>query len=89
MTLKAYKDNADGYYEVDIPDGQPAPKWTEGFTLTSVQATPDPSIAIAAQEIARLESTVTQRRIRGMTTVAGAKWVDDVEKLIAIERAKL
>ena len=39
--------------------------------------------------IRRLESTVTQRRIRAMTTVAGAKWVDDVEKLIAIERAKL
>ena len=43
----------------------------------------------AIKEIARLESTVTHRRIREMTTVAGAKWVDDVEKLIAIERAKL
>jgi hypothetical protein len=43
----------------------------------------------ARQEIARLESTVTPRRIREMTTVAGAKWVDDVEKLIAIERSKL
>ncbi len=41
------------------------------------------------REIARLESTVTPRRIREMTTVAGAKWVDDLEKLIAIERAKL
>ena len=53
-------------------------------------------IAVAAEladapyrEIARLESTVTPRRIREMTTVAGAKWVDDVEKLIAIERSKL
>jgi hypothetical protein len=43
----------------------------------------------AIKEIARLESTVTPRRIREMTTVAGAKWVDDVEKLIAIERSKL
>jgi len=43
----------------------------------------------AFSEIARLESTVTPRRIREMTTVAGAKFVDDVEKLIAIERAKL
>ena len=40
-------------------------------------------------KIAHLESTVTPRRIREMTTVAGAKWVDDVEKLIAIERSKL
>ena len=43
----------------------------------------------AMKEIARLESTITPRRIREMTTVAGAKFVDDLEKLIAIERAKL
>ena len=43
----------------------------------------------ASTEIHRLESTVTPRRIREMTTADGAKWVDDVEKLIAIERAKL
>jgi len=44
----------------------------------------------AVQEtIKQLEATVTQRRIREMTTVAGAKWIDDLEKLIAIERAKL
>ena len=43
----------------------------------------------AMAEIHRLESTVTPRRIREMTTADGAKWVDDVEKLIAIERAKL
>ena len=61
------------------------------------QAEKDASaIAVAAElanapyrEIARLEATVTPRRIREMTTVAGAKWVDDLEKLIAIERAKL
>ena len=50
----------------------------------------DEEVARNAQdEIARLEATVTPRRIREMTTVAGAKFVDDVEKLIAIERAKL
>ena len=43
----------------------------------------------ATAEIHRLEFTVTPRRIREMTTADGAKWVDDVEKLIAIERAKL
>ena len=43
----------------------------------------------AMEEIHRLESTVTPRRIREMTTDDGAKWVDDVEKLIAIERGKL
>jgi len=43
----------------------------------------------AMEEIQRLESTVTPRRIREMTTADGAKWVDDVEAKIAIERAKL
>ena len=43
----------------------------------------------ALTEIQKLEATVTPRRVREMTTVAGAKWVDDVEKLIAIERSKL
>jgi len=54
------------------------------------QAWADGTVARNAfYEIQRLESTVTPRRIREMTTVAGAKWVDDVEKLIAIERSKL
>lgn len=47
------------------------------------------SVRNARDEIERLESTVTPRRIREMTTTDGANWVDDVEKLIAIERAKL
>ena len=41
------------------------------------------------RKIRTLENTVTPRRIREMTTDAGAKWVDDVEKLIAVERGKL
>ena len=61
------------------------------------QAEKDASVSAVAAELAnapyreieRLESTVTPRRIREMTTVAGAKWVDDLEKLIAIERSKL
>ena len=52
--------------------------WVDGATTRN-----------ATEEIHRLESTVTPRRIREMTTADGAKWVDDVEKLIAIERAKL
>ena len=52
--------------------------WTNGAAVRDATA-----------EIHRLESTVTPRRIREMTTADGAKWVDDVEKLITIERAKL
>ena len=43
----------------------------------------------ALAEIQRLEGTVSARRIRDMTTDAGKKWVEDVEALIATERAKL
>ena len=47
------------------------------------------SVRNARDEIERLESTVTPRRIREMTTADGANWVDDIEKLMAVERAKL
>lgn len=40
-------------------------------------------------KIARLEATVTQRRIREMTTDAGKKWMEDLEAKIATERSKL
>ena len=60
-------------------------------TITQDTATESSVIAKrnATAEINRLESTVTPRRIREMTTADGAKWVDDVEKLIAVERGKL
>ena len=47
------------------------------------------SINPALLEIQRLESSVTPRRIREMTTVSGKQWVNNVEELIAIERGKL
>jgi hypothetical protein len=67
-------------FSQDEEDAQDAKEqaWADGAVVRN-----------ARQEIVRLESTVTPRRIREMTTVAGAKWVDDLEKLIAIERAKL
>mgnify|MGYP003651212333 CR=1 FL=1 len=43
----------------------------------------------ATLEIRNLEKTITQRRIREMTTDAGKQWVNNVEELIAIERGKL
>ena len=60
-------------------------------TITQDTATENSVIAKrnASAEIERLESTVTSRRIREITTADGAKWVDDFEKLIAVERAKL
>ena len=54
------------------------------------QAWADDTVARNAfYEIHRLESTVTQRRIRAMTTDAGKKWMEDLEAKIATERGKL
>ena len=52
--------------------------WADGATIRNALA-----------EIQRLESSVTPRRIREMTTDAGKQWVNNVEELIAIERGKL
>jgi hypothetical protein len=41
------------------------------------------------RDIQKLESSVTPRRIREMTTDSGKQWVNNVEELIAIERGKL
>ena len=52
--------------------------WADGATTRNALA-----------EIQRLESSVTPRRIREMTTDSGKQWVNTVEELIAIERGKL
>jgi hypothetical protein len=52
--------------------------WTDGEVARNAKA-----------EIRRLEVTVSQRRIREMTTDAGKKWMEDIEAKIAIERGKL
>jgi len=61
----------------------------KAITYNQVEHDAADTKALALNKINELESTVTPRRIREMTTADGAKWVDDVEKLIAIERDKL
>jgi len=53
-------------------------KWADGKTVRD-----------ALKEIRSLEATVTQRRIRDMTTDAGKQWMVNIEKLISDERSKL
>ena len=54
-------------------------EWTDGKPIRD-----------AMRKIERLESTVTPRRLRdALASDEGKKWVDDVEKLIAVERGKL
>ena len=61
-------------------------------TITQDTATENSVTATrnAEREIQRLESTVTPRRLRdALASDEGKTWIADVEKLIAIERAKL
>ena len=58
---------------------------------TRVSTCTDKSESVLAQEkIEQLEIAITPRRIRdSVLTDDGKKWLDDQEKLIAVERAKL
>ena len=81
-----------GGFVVEAPASGGMDYWViDGETIThdSSTETADLAKALVLKNIEELEATVTQRRIREMTTDDGAKWVDDVEKLIAVERAKL
>jgi len=83
-----------GGFVVSTPDSGSMDYWVidEGAkTITHDSSTETAYRAkkLALFKIEELETTVTQRRIREMTTADGAKWVDDIEKLIAVERAKL
>tara|TARA_Y100001951_G_C11068175_1_gene144588 strand:+ start:117 stop:467 length:351 start_codon:yes stop_codon:yes gene_type:complete len=83
-----------GGFVVETPASGHMEYWVideEAKTIThdASKQTADEIKESALRNIRELEITVTQRRIREMTTADGAKWVDDVEKLIAVERAKL
>ena len=81
-----------GGFVVATPSSGSMNYWVvDGETVThdSSTETADDIKEVAYRKIQELEVTVTPRRMREITTADGAKWVDDVEKLIAVERAKL
>ena len=63
----------------------------DGNTVTvTKQAVALSDVEIARTKITALEYAVTQRRLRDAhLTEDGKKWLEDQEKLIAVERAKL
>jgi len=68
-----------------IPSQADQNKWTAEYELIFTQAHND-----AMEEISRLESTVTPRRMRdAVASVEGKTWLADIESKIAIERVKL
>ena len=83
-------------FAVETPHANKAPRYmtvdvaAKTVTYDSAAEANDTTIAVAQSEIARLESTITARRLRdALASDEGKTWVADVEKLIAIERDKL
>ena len=53
--IYAFIDNADGYYEVEVPEGQEPPAWTQGLVPTAVRPVDPPPPPTPAEQIAQLE----------------------------------
>ena len=80
----------------DVKDGQIKTGPKDAYNkdtgaATRIYTCTDKSASVLAQEkIDELELAVTPRRIRdSILTAEGKTWLDDQEKLIAVERAKL
>ena len=50
MTIHAFKDANDGYYQVDVADGEPLPDWTNALTECDVIEPPAIATSITTQE---------------------------------------
>ena len=74
MTIHAFKDTGDGYYQVDVPTGEPLPKWTEGLTPCAVQS---PVIVISVPQV------VSRFQARAALHLAGL--LDTVESMMAAQ----
>ena len=72
MTIHAFNDAGDGYYQVDIPDGVPLPKWAEGLTQCAVQA---PAVVVSVPQV------VSRFQARAALHLAGL--LETVEAMMA------
>lgn len=63
MTIHAFKDGADGYYQCEVPDGTPLPAWTEGLTPCAVRVE-----SLADLKAARNSYINEQRRKANLST---------------------
>lgn len=72
MTIHAFKDAADGYYQCDIPDGGALPSWTKDMTPCAIQA---PVVTTAVPAV------VSRFQARAALHMAGL--LDDVEAMMA------
>lgn len=73
MTIHAFKDAGDGYYQIDIQEGEPLPEWTKALTPCAVQA----PVAVVS-----VPPVVSRFQARAALHLAGL--LDDVEAMMAL-----
>ena len=71
--MRAFRDAADGYYQVDIPAGAPVPHWAEGMTEVPVEPPTPPALTVPP--------VVSRFQARAALHLAGL--LDGVETLMA------
>lgn len=72
MTIHAFKDAEDGYYQCDVPDGEPLPKWTKDLSPCAIQ----PPVVTTA-----VPAVVSRFQARAALHLAGL--LDTVEAIMA------
>lgn len=72
--IYAFRDEGDGYYEVDVPEGHPLPEWTQALIPTTRQI---PEIVV------QVPQTVTRFQARAALHLAGL--LPSIEALMADE----
>lgn len=77
MTIHAFKDGRDGYYQVDVPDGEEPPQWTKAFTPCEVVAVPID--AVKAEKWEAIKAERDRRTGQGGYKV-GTKWFHSDQK---------
>lgn len=72
MTIHAFKDAADGYYQIDVPDGEDMPEWTKGLT---------PCDVMPVAQVVDIPQQVT--RFQALAALHNAGMLDQVEAMMA------
>ncbi len=90
MKTLAFKDDADGYYQVQVGDDDEPPEWTKALIPCDIQA-PQPITgnALILSQIDELEAGVTPRRMREAALGNDNGWLADLDKQIGKLRVQL
>jgi len=80
MTVQAFKDSGDGYYEADVVDGQPVPDWVtkQGLTPTAVVL---PVVAPLDQWMSDMANFKLSREVEDLIT-EGSLSMNEYQKTI-------